>query len=480
MFSSTLISVKMNILIMEGNVMKSDRHSPKEAKSVLEEFAESVVSMIKSIPDEEKRTELYLVYHPTITPGGEFGVSVQYKPGQSEQIQSLSRNARLMILTEVKPLFQELKEIVGSVFLDDGSIGAYHYLERLINHPEKKQEIIQTAYDEIMQVPTDWRCIVFLNGLVSKIRYSIDGVTIRLPVASDFKTFRVPRVPNTQPNIPSEVKESTVIAVSSVLEFMASGIPRGYHFKFYDNYQKIVSMIEKEIEILRLAVGGKWKYSSWFAETDHVLYSSSIDNRLPVERFLLKLGVYDYSYFKEEHLQVYDLVRNSSYPEYITRMKKEKNLMRVARALKMLNEASQRPTLESILFSIIGLETILQRESPELRFTLSTRVAILLECLGCNRSEVFSNVYEGYKIRNDFVHGNEVDEDKASELSPKLLESLRLSILMLLDSDCKTPEDENNLLNDLGKSSMQIENLKVTKKRLEKAVGRYKEFIHCS
>ena len=465
--------------MMEGSVMKSDKFSPKEVESVLEEFAESVVSMLKSIPDEEKKTELYWVYHPTIIPSGEFGVPVQYEQGPSEQVQSLTRNARILIQTEIEFVFQKLKEIIGSVFLDDGSFGAYHYLEQLINHPEKKQEIMKIAYNEIMQVPTDWRCIVFLNGLVSKIRYSVDGVTIRPPIACDFKTYRVLRVPHTQPNIPSEVRKPEVIAVSSVLEFIASGIPRGYHFKFHDNYQKVVSTLEKEIEILRLAVGGKWKYSSWFAETDHVLYSSSIDNRLPVERFLLKLGVFDYLYFKEEHLQVYNLVRNTSYPEYTDKIKREKHLLRIQRALRMLNEASQRSELESILFSIIGLETILQRESSELRLTLSTRVAILLECIGCNRSEVFSDVYEAYGIRNGFVHGNEVDEKKAADLSPKMLEYLRLSILMLMDHDCKEPKTEDDLLIDLGKSSMQIEKHKEIMQCFKRAVERYGELLQC-
>ena len=146
---------------------------------------------------------------------------------------TITTNARRKILASIEPVFQKLQEIIESVFLDAGTLGAYEYVERLIKNPEKKQEIIATAFDEIMQKPTNWRCLVFLNGLVSKNRHSITGVTIRPPTAADFKTYRVPLVPHTRPNIPTEVRETKVIAVSSVLEFQAVDIPRGYNFKFF-------------------------------------------------------------------------------------------------------------------------------------------------------------------------------------------------------------------------------------------------------
>jgi hypothetical protein len=454
-----------------GNVTN---YSNDEVKKILNQIAEAVTEFAHSAQPDEKKYLVYQTYHPKITLGSEHGIPVRYEPGPTERIPSFKRESRIRIQDKIKETHQKLVDIIGSVFQGDGVLGAFNYLDHLLKHPENKDEISRIALEEILQVPTDWNCIVFLNGLVCRRSYKINGIIIRPPKATDFKLHRVLLVENTRPNIPLEVREGVFFVVSSVLEFVAHNIPRGFTHTFFDNYGALLSAIENEIDILRLSVGGRWKYSSWYAKTNQVLFNPLIDNRLPYERYLLKLGILEYSYFKEKEKDMYSFVRNQLYPKYMQSVdRRSKKLLSPLRALKMLNEAAQRPPLESILFSIIGLEAILQREPSEMRLKLSTRTAILLECLGYSRSKVFDDVYESYKIRNEFVHGDTVDEKKASDKAPKLLEYLRLAILMWLDSDCKTSKEEQNLHTNLERASMQEEKLEEISNRFKTVIARF-------
>lgn len=449
--------------------------SKKEVRNLLEEIAETVVTEARAIGDDEKETLYYHTYYPKINTEGEFGVPVIYEQGKSERVTYFTRESRIRIENEINPdTYQRLIEIINNVFERHGQIGAHFFFDRLLQEPENRDKIIRIALEEILQVPADWKCAVFLNGLVSKKWHKVNEITIRPPVDADFKTHKVLVVEGVNPAIPLDVRETKVYAVSSVLEFVAHDIPRGIMPGHWENYEKVVSAIKQETRLLKLSTGGGWKFTSWAAESDSVMAFSAVDNRFPMEVYRISLGIFEFSHFKEREKDVYNLVRHIVYPEYINKIENQSKKLRSAlRAMELFNEASIRPPLESLLFSIIGLESILLRDSGEMRLKLSTRTAVLLECLGYSRSEVFRNVYNAYKVRSEFVHGDIIEDDDTDILAPKILEYLRFAILMWLDSGPESAKEEKQLQENLGRASMQEEKLEQIQKCFQRAIGRF-------
>lgn len=117
------------------------------------------------------------------------------------------------------------------------------------------------------------------------------------------------------------------------------------------------------------------------------------------------------------------------------------------------------PVERKITFAIMGLEAIYLRENEvqELMYRLELRVCKALSSLQFKNGELRSQIKDGYKIRNSYVHGGHLsDKEKkrieqkgipVNDLASKLLDYLRISILHLIISN-QTKEQFLDLLED--------------------------------
>ena len=94
---------------------------------------------------------------------------------------------------------------------------------------------------------------------------------------------------------------------------------------------------------------------------------------------------------------------------------------------------------------IIGLESLLLKESQELSFRLSIRVAKLLQVLGLNGTDIKKYMEEAYSVRSSVFHGGKTNfktKDPPQKIYENTLLCLRILIVIFLKMGKDDQRDE--------------------------------------
>jgi hypothetical protein len=96
---------------------------------------------------------------------------------------------------------------------------------------------------------------------------------------------------------------------------------------------------------------------------------------------------------------------------------------------------------------------------------------MLMKLLGFDRASVYNDISEGYNIRSKFVHGSSVDSARIKQILPRILEYLRLSILVWLEAkhDNRTMKKVNAALEN---AAMDQTALDFVKKKMKAPIER--------
>jgi hypothetical protein len=142
-------------------------------------------------------------------------------------------------------------------------------------------------------------------------------------------------------------------------------------------------------------------------------------------------------------------------------------------AIQRFNDAILKPEIpESRLsFAVMALESLYlkEMEREELERRLGQRVARLLSFYGHKPLEVYNTLKRSYDIRSSFVHGSPIPKEKmeeVSKLTEKVLEYVRLSIVLFLQLKSKYGKDKFLSL---------IDNSLLSKEAFDKIKGILKE-----
>ncbi len=359
--------------------------------------------------------------------------------------------------------------------LDDGERSSgpvilYRLYAKITREPDRYMEFIDVALAELNGTPVRWRCKVFLQGLKADGPISAGNLIIRPIDISDLPIYR--GAPNFQP--PILIQRDLVFNASSVITLEHDEIPVGLK-----GLPHIVERIELMLSKLRVSKGGDWVSTAWFAESEWVTEYSKFSHTsfCPGRPFLLmpdhgtiKLPITTFT--SADGLKFSDLES-----EVFPNLKHNwKTTRKIQFAFRMYNECVQRPIEERLLFSIIGLESLYLSGDTELRLRLAIRTGMLMGLLGYNRALVYNDVLDGYKFRNAFVHGEKNDSSGLDEKMHRIIEYLRLSLLVWLEVNSKKSV-MNDLLQELECAAMDPEKDELIRERfikgkLEKSLKR--------
>jgi hypothetical protein len=280
--------------------------------------------------------------------------------------------------------------------------------------------------------------------------------TIRGPEPRDFRA-RIGFSPDT-------VKES----VRTVVEWHEKGIPRGMGAG-----DELARAIQTRLQLFRLSKGGWWVVTAWEASTDWVTDPSHHYDKTTIEFDVhgrmseLEVNFLPFVQFTKDDAGKFKDLEKRVFPTFKTNAH---GANAAKRALVFYDEATQRYSLEAILFTTIGLEALYSKHETDQQLRLATRVAIMLECKEYPRSMVFEDVFAAYTIRSNYVHGRPVDKEKAMGLVSRLLEYLRRSILLWLQSGCLSKGNISKMRTALERASMNEDLYKKVKGKIKNAV----------
>jgi len=282
------------------------------------------------------------------------------------------------------------------------------------------QIVNEFAYGFIRKYPpTMMRFRVYLRGVILENQELNAGIfTIRKPVDSDF-AHRV--ITN-----PLEAIHSETYDIHSILDWSIKDFVRP------DRGRELWE-IRSKIELLRLSIGGNWKPVEWNStvpsETPRFEHEDSSKNNefrriyglwgsLPAFTRVTEATA---SWFKMNGVKILKRI----WSEGIVGK-------RLCRAIKMHEDATYRDPIESLLFSIIGFETLFSLKSrQELRLKLTMQVATMVHLSGWNHKMVaYDDVERAYSYRNKFVHGDDIEREFPLDLAQTIREYLRACILM--------------------------------------------------
>jgi len=104
--------------------------------------------------------------------------------------------------------------------------------------------------------------------------------------------------------------------------------------------------------------------------------------------------------------------------------------------------------MERVTYAIMGLEALFLKSSEreDLSHRLAQRVAKCLSILNYQPIEIYRVLKQSYEVRSEFIHGAPIHEDElrnSGELANKVMEYLRLSILVFMELKKEKIEKEN-------------------------------------
>jgi hypothetical protein len=352
----------------------------------------------------------------------------------------------------------------------DGLIILYRLYAKIVHDRKRCEEIIEIALAEINDIPVVWKCKVFLQGLRTERPISAGNLMIRPIDVSDLPAYR--GVPDFQPPIP--IQSDLIFNASSVITFEIDDIVAGLK-----GLSDVVNRINLMLSKLRVSKGGDWVSTAWFAESEWVTEYSRFSNPFscPERPFMLspeqgvrKLPI---STFISQDGQKFTELESEVFPNLTHEWRSFK---KIHLALQMFAACVQRPIEEKLLFSIFGLEALYLAGGTELKLRLAIRTGMLMELLGYDRAIVYRDVLDAYSFRSNFVHGTKIDSSGLDEVMPRIMEYLRLSLLVWLEVERKKSV-MNDFLGELESAAMdskkhELINTKFIKGKLEKSLKR--------
>ncbi len=383
------------------------------------------------------------IYAPKVIRTEEFGTWVRMKPtGVTKKYlkQTLQTNvfADLLKLPSHEKMigivYREIAKETNkdlSKFMEELSFWGKSLVDMRLSDSKFAEQIFydETQVDQIVNdfaygfirkyPPTKMRFRVFLRGVLLEGEELDAGIfTIRKPIDSDFPQRVIAN--------PLEATHSETHEIHSVLEWSIQDFVRP------DRGRELWE-IRSKIELLRLGIGGNWRPIEWnstvLPETPRLAHENSSKNN----EFHRVYGLWS---------SLPALTRITEATASWFRMNGGKILKRIwskgilgkrlRRAIKMLEEATFRDPIETILFSIIGFETLFSLSTrQELRLKSTLQVATMIHLSQWARKMVaYDDVEMAYTYRNKFVHGDDIEDDFPLYLGYTIREHLRACILM--------------------------------------------------
>jgi hypothetical protein len=432
-------------------------------EKALRQSIERIVDCVKDFKKERVTEEDYTSgygFLSELVEVTERGTLVSY-PGRLERV---SKSVGRLRIDEVLETIRE-KELEKS-FIEiaeeaKGSNIVNFKLTRFVNNLLKPEadfdHISEMMIDEILERPVTWQIRAFLFGLVvDEPSLEMKYLTIRNPLRSDFIPDFIDWRRYDQPeNVPDTNRWEPVHVVA---EWKESGIPKSRHAE-----TKLIRCVKRNIHELRLCKSSKFLLTKWIATNDFVgIDEFSFDE---IYRHSIDEGRYPSpTIFGEREQKKYNLLVDP----ILRREDLERNLReRVNRAMGMYDLACARDGVESILFSVIGLETLYSDGGSELKYKLASRTTGFLSRLWGESSIIFQNMTDAYDLRSRYVHGLSLktSKEEISEVESIMLEYLRCSIISWLGGAYKS-ENAQTLRNTLDRAPFD-----------EKASNRIDDFV---
>ena len=259
--------------------------------------------------------------------------------------------------------------------------------------------------------PQSLRFQLYISGIVNQETHDTGIFRIRKPIDSDFP-YRIR-------GVHSEENYYITYDIDSVVEWEVDDIIK--------NSLSTQREVERMIRLLRLGVGGNWVSRGWrvidLPEVPKLIpeVDTKCNNLMKSSPHRIAWFTADSaSWFRENGLF---LLKRFTHDDKVA--------VRLRRATDMYQDALFRIPEESVLFAVIGLESLYSAARSELRIGISQRVSVIINQLFPDvQSIVFDDVYKAYAVRSKFVHGDIPDADDTTYLSLMLCEYLRISILV--------------------------------------------------
>ncbi len=300
--------------------------------------------------------------------------------------------------------------------------------------------------------PQSLRFQLYISGIVNQETHDTGIFRIRKPIDSDFP-YRIRGMH------PEEINYITY-DIDSVVEWEVDNIIK--------NSLSTQREVERIIRLLRLGIGGNWVSLVWrvMDQPEVPRLIPKVDtkcNRLmknsPHRTALFTAD--SASWFRENGLFLLKLFTQD-----------DKVAVRLRRAADMYQEALFRKPLESVLFAVIGLESLYSLTRSELRIGISQRVSVMIsQIIPDVQSIVFDDVYKAYAVRSKFVHGDIPDADDTTYLSLMLSEYLRISILVWSFLRIEKKNEMERMNNLLQRSLEDGFSLKELQEQLSENIG---------
>lgn len=311
--------------------------------------------------------------------------------------------------------------------------------------------------------PHGLRFQVFVSGIRTETTFQNEVFTIRRPIDDDFP-YRTGLHPEMEHGYPDSLD------IQSVIEWDVSNID-GNSFNKKDEIDRI-------LRLLRFGLGGNWIPRMW-----RTVNLPEIPRLIPItdtkctplfEHRGRRETQYDKPiamWFKEYGQIILDLFTRVEQAK--TRTKKKGNdhvAVRIGRATKMYEEALFRESTESVLFAMIGLESLYSIGRNELRIGIAQRVSVMLnQIISESQCIVFDDVYDAYHTRSKFVHGDATDNDDTERLSSMLCEYLRLSILIWSLLPIRSKDEIEQMIKLLQRSLIDVYSQKELEEQLSES-----------
>ena len=409
-------------------------------ENAIEQSLKRIVDCINDNIEEEPRKSVIFEFYPTIEEQDVRGTLVSY-PGilansgtvrvSTKQIDQLDK-----MLNE-KGLIDDFSKIARNA-RQNRSFGfrSSEFIHKLLAENVDESSLISTAIDEVLERPTIWYATAYFYGLTTgNFEFSLDQLVLRGPKDEDFPIFQgLGRDDSVYAGFSDdcfEEPDSVPIInrwepVHSIAKWDVSSIP-----KKRDVENELRREVERILQELRLIKADRFMISKWSAFTETAL-TDPISITESGMRSSQSTGFDSITRFDEKDAEKFNLIADA----IIRRKIAEEDLARrIARARSMYNLSCERADVESILFSVIGLETLYTDGNQELRHKLAFRTATLLNKLwGDKGYEVYERISAAYNIRSKFVHGGALEKhrDAIENIVQDLREYLRCSILIWL------------------------------------------------
>lgn len=300
--------------------------------------------------------------------------------------------------------------------------------------------------------PQSLRFQLYVSGIKNEETHDTGIFRIRKPIDSDFP-YRIRGMH------PEEVN------------YMAYNIDSVVEWEVDDIIKKSLSTqreIERMIRLLHLGVGGNWISRVWrvmdLPEAPRLI--PEVDTKC---NRLMKSSRHRTAWFTADSASWFR--ENGPFLLKLF-IHDDKVAVRLRRATEMYQEALFRKPEESVLFAVIGLESLYSEARSELRIGVSQRVSVMInQIIPDVQAIVFDDVYEAYDVRSKFVHGDIPEEDGVAYLSCKLCEYLRISILVWSFLRIETRTEMGRMNKLLQRSLVDSYSLKELQEQLSESIG---------